>query len=180
MLQGSLLGKLIRIVDCHSYNLLTHISGGCRQNSDKWSESRSVVSNSLLPHGLQGSSVHGIFQPRILEWVVISCSRGSSSYRDWTHVSCVSCTGRQILYHCTTWEAIWLLLVAQWIAHAVLNITGKWRTLWSKVKLKGWVVGFGNEIGNKLFSTTSSPTHQTNPLLGKRKLVKVPEQLRTV
>ena len=54
-----------------------------------------------------GSSVHGIFQARILEWVAISSSRGSSRPRDQTHVSCISCMGRQILYHCTPWEA-WL------------------------------------------------------------------------
>ena len=41
------------------------------------------------------SSVHGILQARILEWVAISFSRGSSSHRDWTHFSCI---GRQILY----------------------------------------------------------------------------------
>ena len=46
-----------------------------------------------------GSSVHGISQARILEWVAISCSRGSSQPRDWTCVSRVSCTGRQTLYH---------------------------------------------------------------------------------
>ena len=34
-----------------------------------------------------GSSVHGIFQARILEWVAIPFSRGSSSPRDWTPVS---------------------------------------------------------------------------------------------
>ena len=33
-----------------------------------------------------GSSVHGIFQARILEWVAISFSRGSSWPRDWTQV----------------------------------------------------------------------------------------------
>ena len=38
-----------------------------------------------------GSSVHGIFQARTLEWVDISFSMGSSPPRDWTHVSCVSC-----------------------------------------------------------------------------------------
>ena len=43
-----------------------------------------------------GSSVHGIFQPRILEWVAISFSRGSSWPRDRTRVSCI---GMQILYH---------------------------------------------------------------------------------
>ena len=34
-----------------------------------------------------GSSVHGIFQARVLEWVAISFSRGSSQPRDWTRVS---------------------------------------------------------------------------------------------
>ena len=38
-----------------------------------------------------GSSVHGIFQARILEWVPISSSRGSFWPRDWTCVSCISC-----------------------------------------------------------------------------------------
>ena len=54
------------------------------------------------------SSVHGIFQARILEWVAISSSRGSSQPGDWT---CVPCIGRQILYHWATWEApyvVWL------------------------------------------------------------------------
>ena len=37
-----------------------------------------------------GSSVHGILQARILEWVALSFSRGSSWPRDRTHVSCVS------------------------------------------------------------------------------------------
>ena len=39
---------------------------------------------------LLGSSVHGIFQSRILEWVATSCSRESSHLRDETHVSCIS------------------------------------------------------------------------------------------
>ena len=34
-----------------------------------------------------GSSVHGVFLARILEWVVISYSRGSSPPRDQTHIS---------------------------------------------------------------------------------------------
>ena len=36
---------------------------------------------------LLGSSIHGIFQARILEWVAISFSRRSSQLRDWTQVS---------------------------------------------------------------------------------------------
>ena len=49
-----------------------------------------------------GSSVHGLFQARIPEWIAISSSRGSSLPRDQTPVSCIS---RRILYHCATWEA---------------------------------------------------------------------------
>ena len=41
-----------------------------------------------------GSSAHGILQARILECVAISYCRGSSQPRDWTHISCISCTGR--------------------------------------------------------------------------------------
>ena len=36
-----------------------------------------------------GSSVHGIFQARLLEWVTISSSRVSSQPRDQTWVSCI-------------------------------------------------------------------------------------------
>ena len=39
---------------------------------------------------MPGSSVHGIFQTRILEWVAISSSRGSSQPRDRTQVSCTA------------------------------------------------------------------------------------------
>ena len=39
-----------------------------------------------------GSSVHGIFLARILEWVAMPSSRGSSRPRDWTHVSYISYT----------------------------------------------------------------------------------------
>ena len=47
-----------------------------------------------------GSSVHGIFQARILEWVATSFSRGSSWPRDETHVSVssVSCIGKWIFF----------------------------------------------------------------------------------
>ena len=63
------------------------------------------------------SSDHAISQARILEWVVISSSRGSSWPRDQTRISRISCVGRWILYHYTTWEAqhhIDSLKSAQW------------------------------------------------------------------
>ena len=53
---------------------------------------------------LSGSSVHGILQARILKWVAISYSRGSSRSMDWTHMSYISCTGRQVLYRFIIWE----------------------------------------------------------------------------
>jgi len=52
-----------------------------------------------------GSFFHGISQTRILEWVAISFSRGTSQPRDQIHISCVSYTGRRILHHSPTWEA---------------------------------------------------------------------------
>ena len=46
-----------------------------------------------------GSFVHGILQVRILEWVVMPSSRGSSWPKDQTHISYVSCIGRWVFYH---------------------------------------------------------------------------------
>ena len=52
---------------------------------------------------LPGSSVHGILQARILEWVAIPFSRGSSQPSDQTQVSCIS--GK--------FFTIWASLIAQ-------------------------------------------------------------------
>ena len=68
-----------------------------------------------LDGGPPGCSVHGIYQTRILKWIAIFYSRGSSRPRNQT---CVSC-GRWILYHWATWRApcnwlgvnLWLSLV---------------------------------------------------------------------
>ena len=46
----------------------------------------------LRDHNLPSSSIHGIVPTRILEWVVISSSRGPSQPRDQTLISCISCT----------------------------------------------------------------------------------------
>ena len=53
----------------------------------------SVVSDSFatpMDYSPPGSSVHGISQARILEWVAISSSRESSQIRDQTRVSCTA------------------------------------------------------------------------------------------
>ena len=46
-----------------------------------------------------GSSVRGILQARILEWVAMPSSRGSSQPRDRTCIFYVSYIGRSVLYH---------------------------------------------------------------------------------
>ena len=56
----------------------------------------------LMDCSLPGSSVHGIFQTRVLEWVAISFSRGSSQPRDRTQASTVKSLSRIWLF-ATPW-----------------------------------------------------------------------------
>ena len=67
--------------------------------------SHSVVSDSLWPCGLWLLCPWDSPMARLLKWTAISYSRESSPPRDQTHISYVSWIGRQILYHCATWEA---------------------------------------------------------------------------
>ena len=46
-----------------------------------------------------GSSIYGILLARILEWVALPSSRESSWFRNQSHVSYISCIGKQVLYH---------------------------------------------------------------------------------
>ena len=72
---------------------------------------------------MPGSSVCGILQARILEWIVISLSRGSSRTRDWTHISCI---GRQFLYHQALREVIYMCVcvrVLSSFSHVRLFVT---------------------------------------------------------
>ena len=63
-----------------------------------------------------GYSVHGISQARILEWGAMPFSRRSSRPKDRT---CVSCTGRWILYHWATWNLV--LFVCQFLLGPLLH-----------------------------------------------------------
>ena len=60
----------------------------------------SVVSDSFGPHGVLPTRLLCPWDSpaRILEWVAMPSSRGSSQPRDQTHISYVSCMGRQLLY----------------------------------------------------------------------------------
>ena len=63
-------------------------------NKAKWSWSEVAQSCPTLCDpmdcSLSGSSVHGIFQARVLEWIAISFSRGSFQPRGWTQISCIA------------------------------------------------------------------------------------------
>ena len=82
-----------------------------------------------------GSSIHGTFQARILEWVAISYSRESSSARNQTCVSCVSqMAGRfftTVLPQSVQSLSHVQLFVTPWIAacQASLPITNSWSLL---------------------------------------------------
>ena len=63
-----------------------------------------------LDCSLPGFSVHGILQVRILEWVAIPFSRGSSQPRNQTGVTCI---GWRILHYSTIWGARFLMKHSQ-------------------------------------------------------------------
>ena len=67
------------------------------------------------------SSVHGILQARILEWVAVPSCRGSSWPRDWTCVSYISCIGRQVLHTSATWEAFVILYFPFNFSYSLFN-----------------------------------------------------------
>ena len=92
---------------------------------------------------LPGPSAHGIFQARILEWIVIPFSRGSSRPRGQTRVSCIAgrfftiwATGEALLHVAGMYiiygkridwsfkNALGISLVVQWLRLLTLNVGG--------------------------------------------------------
>ena len=69
------------------------------------SVSESCLALDPMDYSPPGSSVHGILQARILEWVVISLSKRSFGPRERTHVSLVSPSLADGFF--TTWEALY-------------------------------------------------------------------------
>ena len=99
---------------------------------------RLVMSDSLRPYTV--SSAHEILQVRILEWVVIFSSMGSSQPRGQTQLSCVFCIDRWILYHWSvqSLSRVWLF-ATPWnaIRRASLSITNS-RSLLNSCPLNQW------------------------------------------
>ena len=75
----------ISIQECECYQTC--------QNETNYMHAKSLQSYQTLCDpmdcSLLGSSVHGILLAKILEWVAMPSTRGSSGHRDWTHVSCL-------------------------------------------------------------------------------------------
>ena len=111
------------------------------------SEVKSEVANSWptlcnpMDCRLPGSSVHGIFQARILEWVAISFSRRSSWPRDWTQVSCI--VGRCFTIWATRevpgWES-WAIKNAE---HQRINAFKLW--CWRRLLRVSWTARRSNQ-----------------------------------
>ena len=97
---------------------------------------------------LPGSSVYGICQARLLEWVAISFSRGSSWPRDKTYASCI---GRGILYHSATREALMYL----YISYIFMLERGK--SFYSRMRhwCLVWYLGQSSYLGNCSWETLS-------------------------
>ena len=76
-----------------------------------------------------GFSVRGISQARVLEWVAIFSSREFLWPRDQTHISCISCIGRRILYHWATWEAIYIHMYIGTCIYLLFQILSLYRVL---------------------------------------------------
>ena len=79
---------------------------------------------------------HGILQVRILEWVDMPSSRGSSRHRDQTCISSVFCIGRMFFTSIAIWEA--MVIIKKYIRNKCWKVCGEKGTLlhcWWECKL---------------------------------------------
>ena len=146
----------------------------------------SVVSNSLQPHGLHSlpePSVHGIFQARILKWVAISYSRGSSQPRDQSCVSYISCIGRWNVYHWATWvvlsgiilTSVYKLLCyslvlcfwANYVLFLCLHLYQK--LLWGFHEIRIWIDTYPGTRKLNIFNKCCLSLYQTSSCLKREK-----------
>ena len=102
-----------------------------------------VLSDSLdlMNYSPPGSSVHGIFQAKILKWVAISSSRKSSWPRDQTHVSCIAGSllhYRWILDQRSCQGILWYMLFMYKVVHNTENGLSLLLNIWMVQILVLW------------------------------------------
>ena len=85
LLQGTFPSQGLKLGLLHCRQIFNHLSHQSESESEV-TQSCPTLSDSM-DCSLPGSSVHGVFQARLLEWAAISFSRGSSQPRDQTRVS---------------------------------------------------------------------------------------------
>ena len=90
-------GPWLRVIMWRGSNVFC-VNGACQSSTLWWSYAKTVQSCLTLCDPMDcrslGSSVHGILQARILEWVAMPSSRGSSWPRNGTLISYLSCIDR--------------------------------------------------------------------------------------
>ena len=115
---------------------------------------------------LPGSSVHGILQETILEWVAVSSSRGSSRPRDQTHVFCISCISGRFFTAEPLGKSLYVLtctICSWWTLHE-LSVCPSF--IWSFVsKIYVTVFNFWHIVGNHVRhywqNGGTAPTHSS-------------------
>ena len=102
ILQAMCQGKKIRLMETYQKDIGIWETLSLQKNNNYNQSNHTELYNQRLvtqscltlcppvDYSLPGSSVHGIFQARILVWIAIPFSRGSSQPRDHTRVSCVA------------------------------------------------------------------------------------------
>ena len=127
---------------------------------------------------LPGPSIHGILQARMLEWVTMPSSRGSSQLRDWTCISYISCIDRQVdKHHLGSWIIVivqslsWDSLRPHGLQHARLpcpSLSPPALNLSQRQHLFQWVSSLHQWPKYRSFSFSISPFNEFSGLISIR------------
>ena len=110
-----------------------------------------------MGRSLPGSSVHGIFQLRILEWIVMTSSRRSYWPRDWTRASCISCITDWFVT-CMLRSGISLPSACDFcLCTMICNVSLKWSEVKWKLLRSVWLF-----VTHGLYSPWNSPGQNTS------------------
>ena len=102
-----------------------------------------------------GSSVHGISQARMLEWVAVSFSRGSSKLRGQTRISYIAGgffttepPGKSSTFEYFLWKENWLIYLSRWVNTWLELLFAPWKQcnflqriyIWNEPSLSYWII----------------------------------------
>ena len=110
---------------------------------------------------LPGSFIHGIFQARVLEWIAISFSRGSSQPRDRTRVSCIA--GRRFTIWAIREAPNWKPSYKEWMNEWKLFCSEQPHGLYSPWNFPGQNSHSASPGGSHSLPRGIFPTQGSNP-----------------